>query len=169
MWIEGLRLLQKPYCHLATQYNRSIPYEDIDMDFMNLNQAAHGDREHGYIGARLRLGRKVVAGYWQDEEPLRELGAWMRSAIGYKASRELRVMRFGDNMRQVAVTEGDKVEAQIKFGWQVNTWPVGFLVEELNNVSETDIDRRMEYYRENTSWQAMISMPSDIRPVWKSP
>ena len=148
MWIEGLRLLQKPYCHFATQYNRSIPYDEIDMDFMNLNQAAHGDREHGYIGARLRLGRKVVAGYWQDEEPLRELGAWMRSAIGYKASRELRVMRFGDNMRQVAVTEGDKVEAQIKFGWQVNTWPVGFLVEELNNVSETDIDRRMEYYRE---------------------
>jgi L-arabinose isomerase len=148
MWIEGLRLLQKPYCHLATQYNRSIPYEDIDMDFMNLNQAAHGDREHGYIGARLRLGRKVIAGYWQDEEPLCELGAWMRSALGYKASRDLRVMRFGDNMRQVAVTEGDKIEAQIKFGWQVNAWPVGFLVEEAGKVSQVDIDKKMAYYRE---------------------
>jgi L-arabinose isomerase len=118
------------------------------MDFMNLNQAAHGDREHGYIGARLRLGRKVIAGYWQDEEPLCELGAWMRSALGYKASRDLRVMRFGDNMRQVAVTEGDKIEAQIKFGWQVNAWPVGFLVEEAGKVSQVDIDKKMAYYRE---------------------
>ena len=148
MWIEGLRLLQKPYCHFATQYNRRIPYDEIDMDFMNLNQAAHGDREHGFIGARLRLGRKVIAGYWQDEAPLRELGAWMRAAVGYKASRELRVMRFGDNMREVAVTEGDKVEAQIKFGWQVNTWPVGYLVEELGKVSEADVDGKMAQYRE---------------------
>lgn len=148
MWIEGLRLLQKPYCHFATQYNRSIPYNDIDMDFMNLNQAAHGDREYGHIGARLRLLRKIIAGYWQDEGPLCELGAWMRSAVGYKASRELRVMRFGDNMREVAVTEGDKVEAQIKFGWQVNTWPVGSLVEEINKVSETDIDNKIVYYKE---------------------
>jgi L-arabinose isomerase len=148
MWIEGLRLLQKPYCHFATQYNRSIPDKDIDMDFMNLNQAAHGDREHGYIGARLRLKRKIIAGYWQDEEPLRELGSWMRSAAGYKASRELRVMRFGDNMREVAVTEGDKVEAQIKFGWQVNTWPVGYLAEEISKVTDADIDAKMASYEE---------------------
>jgi L-arabinose isomerase len=146
MWIEGLRLLQKPYCHFATQYNRSIPDTEIDMDFMNLNQAAHGDREHGFIGARLRLGRKIIVGYWQDDAPLRELGAWMRSAAGYKASRELRVMRFGDNMREVAVTEGDKVEAQIKLGWQVNTWPVGYLAEEIGRVTQADIHLRMLEY-----------------------
>ncbi len=148
MWIEGLRLLQKPHCHFATQYNRSIPNEEIDMDFMNLNQAAHGDREHGFIAARMRLARKVIMGYWQDEKPLKELGDWMRSAIGYKFSRELRVMRFGDNMREVAVTEGDKVEAQIKLGWQVNTWPVGQLVEEMNAVTDAEIDAQMAEYNE---------------------
>lgn len=151
MWIEGLRLLQKPYCHFATQYNRTIPDKEIDMDFMNLNQAAHGDREHGFIGARLRLNRKIIVGYWQDEEPLNELGIWMRAAAGYKASRELRVMRFGDNMREVAVTEGDKVEAQIKFGWQVNTWPVGLLAEEAEKVTEAEIDAKMAEYREKYS------------------
>lgn len=149
MWIEGLRLLQKPYCHFATQYNRSIPDKEIDMDFMNLNQAAHGDREHGFIGARLRLARKVIVGYWQDNQPLEELGTWMRAAAGYKASRELRVMRFGDNMREVAVTEGDKIEAQIKFGWQVNTWPVGYLSDEIQKVSEADINARLQAYQEN--------------------
>lgn len=148
MWIEGLRLLQKPHCHFATQYNRSIPNDEMDMDFMNLNQAAHGDREHGFISARMRLTRKVVMGYWQDEKPLKELETWMRAAVGYKASRELKVMRFGDNMREVAVTEGDKVEAQIKFGWQVNTWPVGELAEEINRVSEADIDKKMAEYAE---------------------
>ena len=116
MWIHGLGLLQKPWCHLATQYNRRIPNEAIDMDFMNLNQAAHGDREHGFIGARMRLPRKIIAGYWQDAPVLEELGAWMRSAIGYDFSHKLRIVRFGDNMRDVAVTEGDKVEAQIKLG-----------------------------------------------------
>jgi L-arabinose isomerase len=148
MWIEGLRLLQKPLCHFATQYNRTIPDREIDMDFMNLNQSAHGDREHGFIGARLGLARKIVVGYWQDDEPLAELGAWMRSVVGYKAGRELRVMRFGDNMREVAVTEGDKVEAQIKFGWQVNTWPVGYLAEEIETVSEVEIEARLLEYRE---------------------
>lgn len=146
MWIEGLRLLQKPFCHFATQYNRSIPDKEIDMDFMNLNQSAHGDREHGFIGARMRLTRKIIVGYWQDEEPLEEMGGWMRAAVGYKASRELRVMRFGDNMREVAVTEGDKVEAQIKFGWQVNTWPVGYLAEAIDKISEADIDAKIIEY-----------------------
>jgi L-arabinose isomerase len=120
MWIHGFDLLQKPYCHLATQYNRNIPNEEIDMDFMNLNQAAHGDREHGFIGARMRLPRKVIAGYWQDETVLKELGDWMRAAIGADYSRKLRVVRFGDNMRDVAVTEGDKVEVEMKLGWQVD-------------------------------------------------
>ena len=122
MWINGLDLLQKPYCHLHTQYNRNIPNTEIDMDFMNLNQAAHGDREHGFIGARMRFPRKIVVGYWQDKPVHEKIGSWMRSAVGYAVSKSLKVVRFGDNMREVAVTEGDKVEVQMKLGWQVNTW-----------------------------------------------
>lgn len=147
MWINGLVDLQKPYCHFATQYNREIPNDEIDMDFMNLNQAAHGDREHGYIAARLRMPRKVIAGYWQDADVRKRIGDWMRAAVGAAFSRELRVMRFGDNMREVAVTEGDKVETQAKLGWQVNTWPVGKLVETMNAVTEAEIDALMETYR----------------------
>ncbi len=146
MWIGGLRNLQKPYCHFATQYNREIPNEEIDMDFMNLNQAAHGDREHGFIAARLRMPRKVIMGYWQDADVLRRLGAWMRSAAAVAFSKSLKVMRFGDNMRNVAVTEGDKVETQIKLGWQVNTWPVGALVDEIHAVTEEETDALMAEY-----------------------
>ena len=148
MWINGLTLLQKPWCHLATQYNQEIPNEEIDMDFMNLNQAAHGDREHGFIGARLRLPRKIIAGYWQDEKVSRRLGEWMRVAVGVAVSREMKVMRFGDNMREVAVTEGDKVEAQKKLGWQVNTWAVGDLVKEMHAVTEDEVDALMAVYCE---------------------
>ena len=148
MWINGFADLQKPYCHFATQYNREIPDAEIDMDFMNLNQAAHGDREHGYIAARLRMPRKVIAGYWQDEEMLTRLGDWMRAAVGAAFSKGLKVMRFGDNMREVAVTEGDKVATQAKLGWQVNTWPVGALVEQMDAVTETEIDARMAEYRQ---------------------
>ncbi len=146
MWINGLALLQKPYCHLATQYNREIPGDEIDMDFMNLNQAAHGDREHGFIAARLRIPRKVIAGHWQDERVQLRLGEWMRAAVGVAVSRSLKVMRFGDNMREVAVTEGDKVEVQARLGWQVNTWAVGDLVQEMNGVSEAEIDALMAEY-----------------------
>ena len=148
MWINGFSILQKPYCHFATQYNREIPNEEIDMDFMNLNQAAHGDREHGFIGARMGMPRKIIMGYWQDEAPLKELGLWMRSAIGYAESRSLKVVRFGDNMRQVAVTEGDKVGVQMKLGWQVNTWAVGDLVAEMEKVTEAEIDALMAEYAE---------------------
>lgn len=147
MWIHGLGLLQKPWCHLATQYNRRIPNEAIDMDFMNLNQAAHGDREHGFIGARLRAPRKVIAGFWRDEAVQKRLGSWMRAAVGAAFSKELKVMRFGDNMREVAVTEGDKVEVQAKLGWQVNTWPVGQLVETMDAVTDAEIDALMDEYR----------------------
>jgi L-arabinose isomerase len=149
MWINGLVALQKPYCHLATQYNREIPNDEIDMDFMNLNQAAHGDREHGFIAARLRIPRKVIAGYWKNERVIDRLGAWMKSAVGVAVSRELKVMRFGDNMREVAVTEGDKVEVQAKLGWQVNTWAVGDLVKEMNSVTEEEIDTLMAEYKAN--------------------
>ena len=149
MWINGLANLQKPYCHFATQYNREIPNEEIDMDFMNLNQAAHGDREHGFIAARLRMPRKVIAGYWQDAEVQQRIASWMKAAIGVAVSKEMKVMRFGDNMREVAVTEGDKVEVQIKLGWQVNTWAVGDLVKEMNAVTEQDIDKLVTVYEDH--------------------
>ena len=148
MWINGFANLQKPYCHFATQYNLEIPNEEIDMDFMNLNQAAHGDREHGFIAARLRMPRKVIAGYWKDEAVQKRLGSWMRAAVGVAFSKSLKVMRFGDNMREVAVTEGDKVEVQTKLGWQVNTWATGDLVKVMNAVTEEEIDAMMAVYTE---------------------
>ena len=148
MWINGFASLQKPYCHFATQYNLEIPNEEIDMDFMNLNQAAHGDREHGFIAARLRMPRKIIAGYWKDEAVQKRLGSWMRAAVGVAFSKTLKVMRFGDNMREVAVTEGDKVEVQTKLGWQVNTWATGDLVKVMNAVTEEEIDAMMAVYTE---------------------
>lgn len=116
MWIAGLSEYRKPLLHLHTQFNRDIPWDTIDMDFMNLNQAAHGDREYGIIGARMGIARKVIVGYWEDPAVLERIGGWMRTAMGFIEGRNLKVARFGDNMRHVAVTEGDKVEAQIKFG-----------------------------------------------------
>ncbi|MBR5114868.1 MAG: L-arabinose isomerase [Oscillospiraceae bacterium] len=147
MWLNGLDALTKPWCHLATQYNVEIPNDEIDMDFMNLNQAAHGDREHGFAGARLRKPRKIIAGHWRDGKVLARLGEWMRTAAAAALSRELRVMRFGDNMREVAVTEGDKIEAQLRLGWRVNTWAVGDLVAAMGAVTEGDIDELMDEYR----------------------
>lgn len=149
MWIKGLQELRKPLLHLHTQANEKLPYDEIDMDFMNLNQSAHGDREHGFIAARMRLPRKIVAGYWEDADVQGKIGSWMRAAVGAAVSRELKVMRFGDNMRQVAVTEGDKVEVQMKLGWQVNTYAVGDLVEVMNQVSEQEIDSLMKEYQQN--------------------
>ena len=146
MWIDGIRDLAKPWCHLATQYNIEIPNDEIDMDFMNLNQAAHGDREHGFLGARLRKPRKIIAGHWTDERVHKRLSDWMRSAVGAAVSKNMKVMRFGDNMREVAVTEGDKVEAQIKLGWQVNTWAVGDLVSEMDAVTDAEIDELYKTY-----------------------
>ena len=147
MWLTGLQMLQKPWCHLATQYNVEIPDTEIDMDFMNLNQAAHGDREHGFIGARLRKPRKIVAGHWADPAVQARLGDWMRVAHGVAFSRALKVMRFGDNMRNVAVTEGDKVGVQEVMGWQVNTWPVGTLVEYIDAVTDAEVDALVKEYK----------------------
>ena len=149
MWLTGLDLLQKPWCHFATQYNLEIPNEEIDMDFMNLNQAAHGDREHGFIGARLRKARKVVAGYWKDEKVIARLAEFQKVAVGVDFSKHLKVMRFGDNMRDVAVTEGDKVEVQKKLGWEVNTWAVGDLVKEMNAVTDEEIEALFNEYKAN--------------------
>ncbi len=148
MWIAGLSELRKPLLHLHTQYNRDIPWNTIDMDFMNTNQAAHGDREYGFIGARMGIARKVVVGHWQDAQVRRRIGGWVRTAAAYAESRQLKVARFGDNMRQVAVTEGDKVEAQIKFGWAVNGYGVGDLVQRVNAVSQADVNRLLEEYAE---------------------
>ncbi len=140
-WIRGTKLLQKPLLHLATQYLQEIPYATIDFDYMNLNQSAHGDREYGYLNARLKLNNKVVYGFWGDEEVRREIADWENVAVAYNESFKIKVCRFGDTMRDVAVTEGDKVEAQIQLGWTVDYWPVGDLVEVVDAVSEADIDK----------------------------
>ena len=137
MWIAGLTSLTKPFLHLHTQFNRELPYSTIDMDFMNLNQAAHGDREFGFITARLRLARKVVVGFWQDPETVAEIGAWARAALGWHESQNLKVARFGDNMRNVAVTDGDKVEAQRVFGFQVNGYGIGDLTDRMAQFSDS--------------------------------
>ncbi len=148
MWIAGLKALQKPMLHLHTQYNREIPWDTIDMDFMNLNQSAHGDREHGFIVSRMGLSRKVVVGHWQNDDVAEKIGAWMRAADAWAFSNSLKVARFGDNMREVAVTEGDKVEAQIKLGWSVNGYGMGDLVEVINAVSDEDIEAKLKEYEE---------------------
>ncbi|MCH4171875.1 MAG: L-arabinose isomerase [Lactobacillus sp.] len=139
-WIRGTKLLAKPLLHLATQYLNKIPYDTIDFDYMNLNQSAHGDREYGYINARLNKRNKIVYGWWGDAEVQDEIASWENVAVAYNESFDIKVARFGDNMRNVAVTEGDKVEAQIKFGWTVDYYAVGDLVEAVNAVDEADID-----------------------------
>lgn len=149
MWIAGLNALNKPYLHVNTQFNRDIPWDSIDMDFMNLNQSAHGDREHGYIHARMRKKVKVIAGYWKDETFQNKMGVWMRAAVGANESRKLRVLRISDNMRNVAVTDGDKIEAQIKLGWQVDHYGVGDIIKYVNAVSEDEIDAQMDEYKKN--------------------
>ncbi len=140
MWIRGLTALKKPFCHLHTQFNRDLPWETIDMDFMNLNQAAHGDREAGFLHSRLRLGRKVVVGHWSDDEVQQRLGAWVRVARAWHDWQGAKFARFGDNMRQVAVTEGDKVAAEIRFGFATNGYGVGDLVAKISAVSAKAID-----------------------------
>src|ERR1043166_4931514 len=140
MWINGLKQLRKPICHLHTQHNREIPWGTIDMDFMNLNQAAHGDREHGFIMSRLRLSRKVVVGFWQEASVQKQIGAWCRAAAAWHDWQGAKFCRFGDNMREVAVTEGDKVMAQIQFGYSVNGYGVGDLVKRVNAADDKQVD-----------------------------
>jgi len=146
MWIAGLTLLKKPILHLHTQYGREIPWAQIDMDFMNLNQSAHGDREYGYIGSRLRLNRKVVVGHWKDEDVLSSIGAWMRAACAWADWQGAKIARFGDNMRDVAVTEGDKVEAQIRLGYAVYGYGVGDLVKAVNEAADGDVKKTAAAY-----------------------
>lgn len=146
MWIGGLKELNKPLLHLHTQFNRDIPWETIDMDFMNLNQSAHGDREFGHIMSRMRLNRKVVVGHWKDENVHARLNAWIRAASAWHDWQGARFCRFGDNMRDVAVTEGDKVEAEIRLGFRVNGFGIGDLVSVVNQVSDDEISTLVQEY-----------------------
>lgn len=146
MWINGLKILQKPLLHFHTQFNRDIPWETIDMDFMNLNQSAHGDREFGFIMSRMRLNRKVVVGHWQDEESIAKIEAWIRAAAGWNDWQGAKFVRFGDNMRFVAVTDGDKVEAELRFGYSVNTHGIGDLVKVIDEISDAQVDALVQEY-----------------------
>jgi len=146
MWIAGLLALQKPLLHLHTQHNRDLPWSEIDMDFMNLNQSAHGDREFGYVETRLRLSRTTVVGHWQDPEVVDRIGSWARAACGVHELRRLRLARFGDNMRHVAVTEGDKVEAQIRLGASVEGYGINDLVAAVRGAADADVDRIVDEY-----------------------
>lgn len=146
MWIGGLKILQKPLLHLHTQFNRDIPWKDIDMDFMNLNQSAHGDREFGFMVSRMRLNRKVVVGHWQDLQVHERLNVWMRAAAAWHDWQGARFCRFGDNMRQVAVTEGDKVEAELKFGYSVHGYGIGDLVQVINKVTDDEVNKLTAEY-----------------------
>ena len=147
MWIAGLKTLAKPLLHLHTQFNRDIPWSSIDMDFMNLNQSAHGGREFGFMLSRMRKPRKVVAGHWQDEEVLSRVGIWTRAATALADTREMKIARFGDNMRNVAVTEGDKVAAQAQLGYAVFGYGVGDLAEKVNGVTDAQIEQLVKEYQ----------------------
>lgn len=146
MWISGLKILTKPLLHLHTQFNRDIPWDSIDMDFMNLNQSAHGDREFGFMVSRMKINRKVVVGHWEDTRVKSQIDTWARAASSWKDWQGAKFARFGDNMRNVAVTEGDKVEAELKFGFAVNTHPVGDLVEVTNTILDSEINQLVEEY-----------------------
>jgi L-arabinose isomerase len=158
MWIAGLNLLHKPFVHLHTQFNRDIPWSQIDMDFMNLNQSAHGGREFGFIGARMRLNRKVIVGFWQEETVQTQLDAWLRAACAWHDAQGAKIARFGDNMRDVAVTEGDKVAAQIQLGYSVYGYGVGDLVAAVNDVTESEIGDLLVDY------EAKYGVAESLRP-----
>ena len=148
MWIAGLGALQKPLLHLHTQHNLELPWAEIDMDFMNLNQSAHGDREFGYLATRMRHRRKTVVGHWQDPGVQRRVGTWTRAAAGWHDAQQLRIARLGDNMRNVAVTEGDKVEAQMRLGFSVNGYGIGELVRRLSDIGDGDVDLLAKVYED---------------------
>lgn len=163
MWIAGLKALQKPFLHLHTQFNRDLPWSSIDMDFMNLNQAAHGDREFGFICTRMRLNRKVVVGHWQDNEVQERIGVWLRAACAWHDMRGMKIARFGDNMREVAVTEGDKVEAQKQFNYCVNGYGIGDLVGYISKVKDREIDELINEYGKEYKMTAGADKMDSIR------
>lgn len=148
MWIAGLKILQKPFLHLHTQFNLNIPWSDIDMDFMNLNQSAHGGREFGFICTRMGKSRKVVVGHWTDESVQEKIAVWMRAASAWTDAQGAKIVRFGDNMRNVSVTEGDKVDAQIKMGYSVNGYGIGDLSTKINSISDSEVDKLISEYED---------------------
>ncbi|MFN0256910.1 L-arabinose isomerase [Pedobacter ureilyticus] len=156
MWIRGLSILQKPLLHLHTQFNRDLPWDTIDMDFMNLNQSAHGDREFGFMVTRMRKNRKVVVGHWQEEEVLRQIDVWARAAAGWNDWQGAKFARFGDNMRFVAVTDGDKVEAEKQFGFSVNTYAIGDLVAVINGIPDQAVKKLVSIYEETYEMDASL-------------
>ncbi|MBA0884959.1 L-arabinose isomerase [Flavobacterium undicola] len=167
MWINGLSILKKPLCHLHTQYNAEIPWASIDMDFMNLNQSAHGDREFGYIMSRMRKKRKVVVGHWEDKRVQTKLGNWSRVALGWDEMQNLKVARFGDNMREVAVTCGDKVEAQIRFGMSVNGYDSSDIVNKMKLVTEAQVDALVAVYEESYNLAPKLQVGGEQRQSLK--
>lgn len=167
MWINGLKILNKPIAHLHTQYNRDIPWESIDMDFMNLNQSAHGDREYGFILSRMRMNRKVIVGHWKEDEIRKKIASWARAACGWHDWQGMKVARFGDNMREVAVTEGDKVEAQLRLGYSVNGFGVGDLVKTVSEVSAQDIEQMISLYENEYRVSPEIIKPGVMRDALK--
>ncbi len=165
MWIAGLNTLRKPLAHLHTQYNRNLPWASIDMNFMNLNQSAHGDREFGFVGARMGLNRKVIAGFWRDDHVLKQLAAWVRAAAAWHDAQSLKIARFGDNMRSVAVTEGDKVEAQVRLGYSVASYGVGDLADRVGQIAEQEIDELVAEYDEGYEVAAPLRRNGASRPA----
>jgi L-arabinose isomerase len=164
MWIAGLTELRKPLAHLHTQFNRDLPWSSIDMDFMNLNQSAHGDREFAFIQTRLRRARKTIVGHWKDPAIGAKLGTWCRAAVGWHEAHHLRIARFGDNMREVAVTDGDKVEAQARFGFSVNGFGVSDLAAAVDHVPDSDIDRLVADYEERYDVVPALRRGGDRHP-----
>jgi L-arabinose isomerase len=163
MWIKGLSILTKPLCHLHTQFNAEIPWNSIDMDFMNLNQSAHGDREFGYMMTRMRKKRKIIVGHWQDENVQKKLGVWSRVVLGWDELQHLKVARIGDNMRDVAVTEGDKVEAQMRFGMSVNGFDSSDVVKHINKVTESDLNDLLAEYENSYNLSESLQKAGDKR------
>ncbi len=165
MWIAGLSQLNKPFLHLHTQFNAALPWDEIDMNFMNLNQSAHGCREFGFIGTRLNLDRKVVVGHWQNPEVHQQIDDWCRAAIGIDAGQNLKVARFGDNMRQVAVTEGNKVSAQIQFGYEVHAYGLGELAEAINETSDADVNALLDEYASTYDMSPSLLTDTDLKKL----
>jgi len=164
---RGLRLLNKPFLHLHTQFNKELPWSNIDMDFMNLNQSAHGDREFGFIGARMHLKRKIVVGFWRDAAVHAEIGVWTRAACAWHDAQRLKVARFGDNMRNVAVTEGDKVDAQIKLCYSVNGYGVGDLVHRIEQVTDAETEQLTAEYDEAYTVTQSLRAGGSRRPAMR--
>jgi len=170
MWIHGLQRLRKPLLHLHTQFNREIPWKTMDMDFMNLNQSAHGDREFGHMVTRMRKNRKVVVGHWQDPRTLGHIAVWERVAAAWADSQDMRILRFGDQMNNVAVTDGDKVEAEMRLGYHVDYCPVSEVMEYFREVKDADVDALVaEYFREYDHDAALEDTATEAyRKVWNS-